>query len=141
MKVLALIFSLMISSYLMCQQNNWVKKASYGGWKRERAVGFGIAGKGYVCSGQDTANLVTNDLWEYDPASNSWSQRANMPGVGRRNAVAFSIGNIGYDKIEYFCPVHVSMLLSANITMRISYFHRETIHCAWVSASTGIYLD
>lgn len=96
MRVLALIFSLMVSSYLMCQQNNWVKKASYGGWKRERAVGFGVAGKGYVCSGQDTANLVTNDLWEYDPASNSWSQRANMPGVGRRNAVAFSIGNIGY---------------------------------------------
>lgn len=98
MKSIVSIIMMMVLSigWAQNQQNNWVKKASYGGDKRERAVGFSIAGKGYVCSGQDTLNLVTNDLWQYDPASNSWSQRANMPGVGRRNAVAFTIGNKGY---------------------------------------------
>ena len=84
--------SLMSSS----AQNVWNKKLAFGGGKRERAVGFAIAGKGYVCTGQDTANLVQKDLWEYSPGSNSWTQKADLPGVGRRNATAFTIGNVGY---------------------------------------------
>ena len=78
------------------RQNDWTKKASFSGYKVERAVGFAIAGNGYICAGQDTGNVVRNDLWQYSPASNSWGQKANLPGVGRRNAVAFTINNKGY---------------------------------------------
>jgi N-acetylneuraminic acid mutarotase len=77
-------------------QNNWSKRESVGGSKRERAVSFSIGNRGYVALGQDTNNLMLNDLWEYDPGTNSWMQKANFIGVGRRDAIAFSIGTKGY---------------------------------------------
>jgi len=76
--------------------NLWSATDDFGAGQRERAVGFSLVGRGYVCAGIDTADQVRNDLWEYDPASATWTQKANMPGVGRRNAVSFTIGNYGY---------------------------------------------
>ena len=93
---LILIAALVFTSFFSLGQNDWTKKASFSGYKAERAVGFAIAGNGYICAGQDTGNIVRNDLWQYSPASNSWAQKANLPGVGRRNAVAFTINNKGY---------------------------------------------
>jgi N-acetylneuraminic acid mutarotase len=77
-------------------QNIWDKRESVGGSKRERAAGFAIGSRGYVCLGQDTNNLMLNDLWEFDPGTNSWTQKANFPGIARRDAAAFSIGTKGY---------------------------------------------
>lgn len=77
-------------------QNIWNKRAGVGGSKRERGVGFSIASKGYIGLGQDTLNLMLNDLWEYDPATNSWTQKANFPGVARRDAASFVIGTKAY---------------------------------------------
>lgn len=96
MKKLILIAVFIVPAMFVFGQNDWVKKASFSGYKVERAVGFSIAGHGYLCAGQDTGNVVRNDLWQYSPASNSWSQKANLPGVGRRNAVAFTINNKSY---------------------------------------------
>jgi len=91
-----IIASFIFSTLFVIGQNDWVKKAAFSGSKVERAVGFSIAGHGYLCTGQDTGNVVRNDLWQYSPASNSWSQKANLPGAGRRNATAFTINNKGY---------------------------------------------
>lgn len=77
-------------------QNIWNKRASVGGSKRERAISFSIAGRGYIGLGQDTLNLMLKDLWEYDQGTNSWTQKANFPGIARRDAAAFSIGTKGY---------------------------------------------
>lgn len=77
-------------------QNIWNKRASCGGSKRERAVSFSIGSRGYIGLGQDTLNLMLNDLWEYDPGTNSWTQKANFPGTPRRDAASFVIGTKAY---------------------------------------------
>jgi N-acetylneuraminic acid mutarotase len=77
-------------------QNSWENKAAFGGTKRSRGIGFSIGSRGYIGTGEDTANNVLNDLWEYDPGSDLWIQKANLPGSGRRDATAFVIGNKGY---------------------------------------------
>lgn len=77
-------------------QNIWNKRAAVGGSKRERGVSFSIASRGYIGLGQDTLNLMLNDLWEYDPGTNSWTQKANFPGVARRDAASFVIGTKAY---------------------------------------------
>lgn len=76
--------------------NEWNEMAIFGGGERERAVSFSIGLKGYIATGQDSANIVHNDLWEYEPASNTWTQKASIPAVGRRNAAGFSINGKGY---------------------------------------------
>lgn len=95
MRVFYLFILLLISSALYAQ-NEWNKLEPFGGSKRERAVGFTIGGRGYIGTGQDTAEAMTRDFWEFDPGTNSWTQKADFGGVGRRNAVGFSIGNKGY---------------------------------------------
>lgn len=77
-------------------QNFWTKKSDFGGLKRERAVAFTIGDKGYVGTGVDTAEVVHNDFWAYDPAADTWAQVADLPASVRRNAVAFSIQGFGY---------------------------------------------
>jgi N-acetylneuraminic acid mutarotase len=89
----------MLSSFFCItalSQNTWDKRESVGGSKRERAVGFAIGNRGYVCLGQDTLNQMLNDLWEFDPGTNSWTQKANFPGAARRDAAVFVIGNKAY---------------------------------------------
>ena len=98
MKTYLYLFSLLIFACPSFGQtgNYWSETDDFGGGQRERAVGFSLRGKGYVSCGLDTADMVRNDLWEYDPATASWTQKANMPGVGRRNAVGFTIGDYAY---------------------------------------------
>lgn len=92
-----LLFSLLLLlSFEMSSQNIWSKRSSCGGSKRERGVSFSIASRGYIGLGQDTLNLMLNDLWEYDPGTNSWTQKANFPGVARRDAASFVIGTKAY---------------------------------------------
>ena len=48
------------------------------------------AGLGY--DGPSTYNSsVSNDWYEYDPATAKWTQKASFPGVGRANAVGFAL--------------------------------------------------
>ena len=97
MKRLLLSSSLiLLSGFVFAGSNMWVKKASVGGSKRERGVGFAIGNRGYIGLGQDTNNLMLKDFWEYDPSTDTWTQKANFPGVGRRDAIGFAIGTKGY---------------------------------------------
>lgn len=95
-KILTILFlSLFVAAF--SQTNNfWTKKSDFGAFKRERAVGFAINGKGYVGTGIDTTETVQRDWWEYDAVLDTWTQKANLPGSVRRNAVGFPIGNKGY---------------------------------------------
>jgi N-acetylneuraminic acid mutarotase len=61
----------------------WIQRADFGAEGRHRAVGIGIGGKGYFGLGHYNGagpNIVKNDWWEYDPATNAWTQKANYPG-------------------------------------------------------------
>lgn len=96
MKKFFLALSLFFFVAALQAQNSWLKKAYFGGGKRERAVGFSIGNKGYVGTGQDTANLMRNDFWEYDPVGDTWTQKASLPGMARRDAISFSTPTKGY---------------------------------------------
>ena len=76
--------------------NTWDRRADFSGLKRTRAVGIAIGDYGYAGTGVDTAEMVRNDWWRYDPGTDSWSQMADVPGSKRRNAVAFVINDKGY---------------------------------------------
>lgn len=76
--------------------NSWTKKSTFGGLKRDKAVAFSIGNYGYVGTGEDTANVIHNDFWKYNPENDVWSQIADLPGSVRRNAVAFTIDSLGY---------------------------------------------
>ncbi|MBP9882066.1 MAG: T9SS type A sorting domain-containing protein [Chitinophagales bacterium] len=74
--------------------NTWTEKAALGE-AVSNAVGFSIAGKGYIGTGQNGYD-VKKDFREYDPTSNSWTKKADFGGSARSGAVGFSIGNKGY---------------------------------------------
>jgi N-acetylneuraminic acid mutarotase len=94
---LQLIIALFLTNGLFAQTENfWTKKNDFGGLKRERSVAFTIGNEAFVGTGIDTAEVLLNDFWKYDPTLDTWTQVANLPGSVRRNAVAFTIGNYGY---------------------------------------------
>lgn len=91
-----ILFLLLNGSSFAQSQNSWLKKAPFGGLKRERAVSFAIGDYGYVATGEDTVNMTHNDLWQYDPTLDVWTQKADLPGSSRRNAVGFALNDKGY---------------------------------------------
>jgi len=74
---------------------NWVELSDFEGVARSDAVSFVINGKGYVATGYDGDDRLS-DVWEYDPATDSWLRRADFPGGARNGAVAFSTSTKGY---------------------------------------------
>jgi N-acetylneuraminic acid mutarotase len=82
-------------------QNDWDDELSIGGLsgdglERGSATGFSIKNKGYICLGQGDFVGYSNDLWEYDPATQTWSQKADFVGESRRQAVAFTLNDLAY---------------------------------------------
>lgn len=75
--------------------NTWTQKSDFGGTARNAYAAFSIGSKGYIGTGYNGSQL-TNDFWEYEPASDTWTQKANFGGTARRYAVGFCIGSKGY---------------------------------------------
>jgi N-acetylneuraminic acid mutarotase len=96
LRILFLCFTCAALSAYGQTENDWEKRASFGGLDRERAVAFSVGDFGYVGTGVDTAENTHNDLWQYDSGLDTWTQVASMPASERRNAVAFSIDDKGY---------------------------------------------
>ena len=97
MKKLLLILSLVWFATSNAQyMNDWVKKTSFAGDKRTRAVAFVIGDYAYVGTGLDTAEMTHNDLWRYDAVLDTWTQMVSLPSSTRRNASAASVGGKGY---------------------------------------------
>jgi hypothetical protein len=70
---------------------------------RNKAVGFGAAGKVYVGTGYGeyvtegiTYEEKLKDFYEYDPATKTWTRIADFPGTARYDAIAFSLNDKGY---------------------------------------------
>ena len=81
-------------------KDTWTKKADVPGPARHNAVGFGLANKGYVGTGEtfrvSGPEILHKDFWEYDPSSNSWKQKEDFAGGGRNNLMYFTSSTKAY---------------------------------------------
>ncbi|AIM39203.1 Kelch repeat-containing protein [Sphingobacterium sp. SG20118] len=73
----------------------WSQKAEFPGVARNNAVAFAIGDNGYVGTGYDGANALS-DFYKFDTKNNTWTKIADLPAEARFGAVAFSIGGYGY---------------------------------------------
>ncbi|MBN2275308.1 MAG: galactose oxidase [Bacteroidales bacterium] len=74
---------------------NWIEMSDFEGIPRSDAIGFAIGNKGYVGSGYDGRDRLS-DFWEYDADRDTWIQRADVPGAPRNGAVGFATDSKGY---------------------------------------------
>lgn len=120
MKKLFLILLIALSlTPLICKADSWIRLTDFPGIPRRAAFGFAIGNKGYIGGG--FGNGPTNDLWEYDPATDKWTQKSNPPFIGRYGNIAFGIGSHGYllsdstNQLWEYSPNTDSWLRKANL--------------------------
>ncbi|NRA10518.1 MAG: galactose oxidase [Crocinitomicaceae bacterium] len=80
-----------------CAQT-WNQKSNIPTIARHRSTAFSIGNKGYICLGHlnTVSNILYEDLWEYNPASNAWTQKADFGGGLRYHAHGFVINGKAY---------------------------------------------
>lgn len=97
MKKLILLF-FTILSFQFTFGSTWNQKSKLPASGRHRGTGIAISDKGYIGLGHMNGtgnNIMYDDWWEFDPATNSWTQKANYPVVNYACTV-FSINNKAY---------------------------------------------
>lgn len=93
------LFSFFLLSINLSFASGWIQKADFGGEARHRTTSVAIGNKAYIGLGHYNGagvNILLDDWWEYDPASNSWAQKADYLGGDCYHAVGFTIGNFAY---------------------------------------------
>lgn len=95
MKKITTIFSILFLLFFGKAFSQWTAKATFAGVGRAGAVGFSIGTMGYIGTGYDNTNGLS-DFWEWNQSTNSWTQKATFPGGARTGAIGFSIGTKGY---------------------------------------------
>jgi N-acetylneuraminic acid mutarotase len=97
MKKLILLFFIALSIQFSFG-SPWNQKSKLPASGRHRGTGIAIGDKGYIGLGHMNGsgnNIVYDDWWEFDPATNSWTQKASYP-AGTYGSTVFSIGYKGY---------------------------------------------
>ncbi len=77
------------------ERGNWKERSVFDGIPRSNAISFTINNKGYMGTGYDDDDYLT-DFWEYDIDGDFWSQKASFPGTPRSSASSFALNNKGY---------------------------------------------
>ncbi|AXG69220.1 N-acetylneuraminate epimerase [Kordia sp. SMS9] len=104
-----MICTLMVSMMLCisCDNNdddtsrgNWTDRSVFDGTPRSNAFSFMIDNNGYMGTGYDGDDYLT-DFWQYDMNGDFWVQKAAFPGTPRSSASAFAIDNKGYAGLGY----------------------------------------
>ncbi|MFT5778511.1 MAG: N-acetylneuraminic acid mutarotase [Crocinitomicaceae bacterium] len=92
--LMVLCFAITSDSYAQ----TWNQKANMPVIARHRSTAFSIGNKGYVGLGHlnTVSNILFDDFWQYNPASNTWTQKADFAGGARYHAHGFSIGGKAY---------------------------------------------
>ncbi len=82
----------------------WIPKVDFEGGAREGAVGFSIAGRGYIGTGIDggtTSSAYKNDFWEYLPTGGKeYSQNIPSDALVYKGHAWTSSGNNLYTTLE-----------------------------------------
>lgn len=97
MKFLLVVFALMLS--FGSQAFGWIQMSDFGGEARHRTTMLAMGNKIYAGLGHYNGagpNILFDDWWEYDPATNSWTQKADYLGGICYHAAGFVINDIGY---------------------------------------------
>lgn len=79
--------------------SSWTQMADFGGTARHRTTMLTIGNRIYAGLGHYNGagpNILFDDWWEYDPATNAWSQKADYLGGICYHAAGFTIDDIGY---------------------------------------------
>lgn len=76
----------------------WSQRASVPAIGRHRGTATAVGTRGYAGFGHINAitDIIYDDWWEYDPATNSWTQKASFPLGPRMHPTSFTIGNYAY---------------------------------------------
>ena len=93
--VVLLFFFIHLNSFA----GGWIQKADFGGIARHRTTMLTLGNKIYIGLGHYNGagpNVLFNDWWEYDPATNSWAQKSDYLGGICYHATGFAMNNIGY---------------------------------------------
>ncbi|WP_405607391.1 Kelch repeat-containing protein [Polaribacter sp. Asnod1-A03] len=77
------------------EYGNWVESSAFDGDSRANSVSFTIGTKGYLVTGYDGDDYLS-DTWEYNSEGDYWISKADFPGTPRSSAVGFSIDGKGY---------------------------------------------
>lgn len=85
-KVLLILFTLSLTS-LSAQSWEELTNAPVG---RHHPISFALDGKGYAVTGTLANGLPTNDVYQYDPATDLWLTLGDFPGAAR----SFGIGTV-----------------------------------------------
>lgn len=89
----------------------WTAKENFPAQARHRTTAFSIGNKGYVGLGHHNSgpegNVLYDDFWEYDPATDSWTQIADFGGGIRYHCADFVAEGKGFvfggqDTIAFF---------------------------------------
>lgn len=87
---LFLVFLLM-SFVTFASSQGWCPLNNFPGVGLRSGSGFTLGSKGYQLFGTNGFSN-SNQLWEYNLASDSWNRKKDYPGPGRRSGIVFSIG-------------------------------------------------
>ena len=88
------VFFLVAFSITGFSSEAWNTKSNFGGVGRHRGTGIAIGNRGYMGLGHYNGagpNIMFDDWWEFDPATNTWSQKASYP-FPTYAASSFTIG-------------------------------------------------
>jgi len=94
-----LLILLVFMSIQSVYAGGWIQKSDFGGIARHRSTGLSIGNQVYMGLGHYNGggiNVLFDDWWEFDPATNAWTQKADYLGGPCYHAAAFTIDNIGY---------------------------------------------
>jgi len=78
--------------------DTWTRKADFKGSARKDATGFSIGSKGYIGIGYapGSEDVSSQDIWEWNQASDSWIKVGDFVGTPRSFSIGGSIGDRGY---------------------------------------------
>lgn len=97
---ISVLFILLLFSEAFASQ--WIQRAGLPNVGRHRGTGISIGTKGYIGLGHFNGagpNIILNDWWEYDPATNAWTQKANYIGnfgIGSYGVLSFGMEKVGF---------------------------------------------
>ncbi|MEE2772695.1 MAG: kelch repeat-containing protein [Bacteroidota bacterium] len=101
------LYALLVTTLISCssddddsERGNWIERSVFDGTPRSNAAGFTIGSTGYMGTGYDGDDYLT-DFWSYNIEGDYWEQLTDFPGEARSSASGFAIDSKGYIGIGY----------------------------------------